>query len=96
MVDYSETDQRAVILCAHVASRSLPILYARRDEPDEPADSGWQFLCYSGVDEDPDKAKVWLVDELLELDPSLAPYMDSPPGTRLFRRNPSEPWEFLD
>ena len=86
------TDKRAVILCSHVANGKLPILYAERSEPIEDTDSGWQCLCYSGLAEDPDAAKVCSVHELLHLEPSLVPYVDSPPGTRLVRTSAADAW----
>ena len=84
----------AAIVCAHVAAGRLPILLAERSEPEEPADSGWQFLC--GVErEDWNEAKVWSVQEVIDTDPSLAALIDLPIGTRLARPAPDARWENL-
>ena len=37
--------QSAAIVCEEVAVQGASILYAKRSEPLEEADSGWQFLC---------------------------------------------------
>ena len=86
-------DHSAAIVCGHVATKQLPILRAVRDAPIVPEDSGWQFLCGSGEDEDPGAAKIWLVCEVLDHEPSLAPFIDYPPGTELTRRNRTSGWE---
>ena len=90
---YIGEDRRAAILCAHVAKNGLPILRAVRDEPTMPEDSGWQFLCGVGNDEDPDQAEVWLVCEVLELEPSLNCYIQAAPGTVLTRQDTLNGWE---
>lgn len=82
----------AAIFCEHVASRKNPILRAVRDDPQDPDDSGWQFLCASCATEDPSAAQVWLVDEVLFEEPSLDEYIDSPAGTRLERKSSASPW----
>lgn len=86
-------DYSAAIVCGHVATERLPILRAVRDAPIVPEDSGWQFLCGSVEDEDPGAAKIWLVCEVLDYEPSLAPFIDYPPGTELTRRNQTSGWE---
>lgn len=76
--------QCAAILCSHVASGERPILIAERDEPEDPADSGWQFLC--GEDhEDWREAKVWSVREILEIEQTLTPFINLEPTVRLVR-----------
>jgi hypothetical protein len=87
----SKGDRRAVILCDHVASGIVPILRAVRDEPTAPEDSGWQFLC-GCKEENSDAAKVWLVDEVLEHDASIAPFINFPSGTVLTRADASDKW----
>jgi hypothetical protein len=86
-------DRRAAIICSHVANQSFPILRAVRDEPTVPEDSGWQFLCDSFEDEDADLAKVWLVCEVLEHEPSLVPLIDHPAGTVLTRNSSTSSWK---
>ena len=84
-------DRRAAIVCSHVALGLHPILRAVRDEPTMLEDSGWQFNC--GVeDEDESTAKVWLVCEVLEDEPSLAEFMGYPPLTVLTRPDVESPW----
>jgi hypothetical protein len=89
----NQKDDRAVILCEHVAKQGFPILLAIRDEPLEDADSGWQFVCNSSKPEDEDKAQVWTVSEVLEIEPSLADYLDQIPGTILERDNKKSQWK---
>jgi len=86
------SDRRAVIVCEHVA-QGAPILRGARDEPLEEADSGWQFLCNSGVFENQDNAQVWALHEVLEIDPALGEFIDHPPGTVIVRESASAPWK---
>jgi hypothetical protein len=67
-------------------------MLAERSEPDEPADTGWQFLCIAESHENAEDAKIWALDEILEFDPSLKGLVDQPPGTRLYRDTPGSPW----
>lgn len=83
----------AAIVCVHVATRDRPILLAVRDAPQDPADSGWQFLCSLDNTNDVDSAQVWLVEEVLALDPTLSKWIDSPIGTTLKRINNEGSWE---
>ena len=86
-------DSGAAILCNHVAEGRLPILLATKDEPIEPTDSGWQFLCGSDEHDDKSNFRVWSVREVTELDPSLTQWVDLPPPTSLFRSNVGESWK---
>ena len=86
-------NQSAAIVCSHVATGRLPILRAVRDAPTMPEDSGWQFLCASGEDEDPSAAKIWLVCEVLDYEPSLALFIECPYGTVLTRDSETSRWE---
>lgn len=83
----------AAIVCTHVAVGRYPILRAVRDEPVDPADSGWQFLCNSGKVENEKEAQVWSVSEVLDLEPTLSQFINSPVGTILFRHNEKSQWE---
>jgi hypothetical protein len=76
-------DNRAVIVCSHIANKHYPILRAVRTEPLEPEDSGWQFLCNSGEVEIETEAKIWLVSEVLGHDPSLSALINFPVGAKL-------------
>ena len=84
-------DRRAAVLCSHVASDHHQILRAVRDEPAMAADSGWQFLCGAN-DHAHDTAKVWAVFEVLNYEPTLVKFIDSPPGTVLSRVAPGAAW----
>lgn len=83
--------QCAAIVCGHVAKAQAPVLLAQRDLPEDPADSGWQFLC--GADEeDWTEARVWSVGEVLEIVPDFAEFLERPAGSALVRVNASSPW----
>ena len=87
------SDKRVAIVCSHIAKNKLPILRAVRTEPLEPEDSGWQFLCNSGAVEYETEAQVWLVSEILGLEPSLSNYINLPVGSKLSRKNIDSKWE---
>jgi hypothetical protein len=86
-------DSRAAIVCSHIARCNYPILRAVRTEPLEPEDSGWQFLCNSGKKENELEAQVWLVSEVLGLEPSLSQFINLPAGTKLFRSGKASIWK---
>lgn len=86
-------DSGAAIVCHHVAAKGYPILVAFRDEPIEPTDSGWQFLCGSGEDEEESKFQVWSVREVTEDEPSLTELIDLPSGTSLSRVDREGAWK---
>lgn len=94
--ELNEMKHQAAIVCPHAASRELPILRARKDHPLDDADSGWQFLCYSGIDENEDDAQVWAIDSVLRLEPSLRPFLDMPAGTVLERSTGGSTWNVID
>jgi hypothetical protein len=81
----------AAFVCGEVAQREAPILHAERTEPDDPADSGWQFLC-GRESEDIATAQIWALHEVVELEPSLLPYVSLPVGTVLTRHTGSDAW----
>jgi hypothetical protein len=84
----------AVIICSHCANGRYPILLAERSNAeDDPVDTGWQFVCNVESHEDVADAKVWALDEVLELEPSLREFMDLPTGTRLVRLDKNSPWQ---
>src|SRR5687768_8412672 len=84
--------ESAAIVCGHIADSDDPtIRHAQRDVPEEPADSGWQFLC-GAESEDWAEARVWSVDEVLQIAPDLAQFIDCPPGTVLTRSGPEDAW----
>lgn len=81
----------AALVCEHVAGRKAPILYAFRDEPVEPEDSGWQFLC--GTDDDIEQMQVWSVNEVLRLEPTLGEWVDRAAPVEIFRSDEQSPWK---
>ncbi|MBL0163323.1 MAG: DUF2185 domain-containing protein [Xanthomonadales bacterium] len=82
----------AAIVCGHVARLSAVILCAQRDLPEEPADSGWQFLC-GAEEEDWTEAQVWSVAEVLELIPNFSEFLHLPADSVLTRKDPSSTWD---
>lgn len=84
--------QSAAIVCSEVADSSASILYAERSEPEDEADSGWQFLC-GATTEDWQMAKVWALHEVLTREPSLARFIELPVGSVLTRKSPLDEWE---
>jgi hypothetical protein len=89
----SSIDQRAAIVCHHIAKEKLPILLAVRTAPLEAVDSGWQFLCNSSKEEREEEAAVWTVMEVVELDPSLFAHVNAPIGTTLSRADATSLWK---
>jgi len=83
--------QTAAIVCRDVAVEHAPILYAERTEPEDAADSGWQFLC-GAEQEDWHSAQVWAVHEVLSREPSLGPFIELSYGTVVTRATEDSPW----
>lgn len=83
----------AAIVCGDVAAGTSRILYCERSEPEEPADSGWQFTCGLDHQNDGDEAQVWSVGEVLEQEPSLLEFIGEPIGTIVFRSNDGQFWQ---
>ena len=83
----------AAIFCEHIAGSAQPIRSAFKTAPIESEDSGWQFFCGGFQNEDPEKAKIWLVKEVLEIEPSLSNFLDVPIGTKLWRQSSQEVWQ---
>jgi hypothetical protein len=59
----------------------------------EAEDSGWQFLCNSGLIENEVEAQVWLMEEILALEPSLLKYINLPFGSTIVRQTKDSTWE---
>jgi hypothetical protein len=94
-INKNYVDNRVAILCEHIANEGYPILRARKDEPLENVDSGWQFICNSGKIENEEKAQVWSITEVLEIEPSFVGYLDESPGTVLVRESIKHKWKVL-
>lgn len=82
----------AAIICVHAASVKHPIMLAERSVPEEPADTGWQFLCSKETHENAEDARIWSLQEIVEFEPSLKGLLNRPPGTTLHRVSPDSPW----
>jgi len=80
------------IVCSHVVAGE-PILRAMRDEPMDAADSGWQFLCDYGADEDIKNAQLWSVAQVTERDSTLLSFINSPVGTSMVRADANSHWQ---
>ncbi len=82
-----------VIIDSHIAAGE-PILRAVRDKPDEPGETGWYFLHSledpTSMDENCEVRRLW---EILEIEPTLAPFMDLPPGSVLVRSDGNLDWK---
>ena len=76
-MSYEELKQTAAIICIHISYPERPILYATGGVPSEPADRGWQFLCGIEPHDDVSCAKVWLLKEVADLDPTVRSILDS-------------------
>jgi hypothetical protein len=83
----------AAIITSDIADGS-PIMYAERSTPVDEADSGWQFLgtTFSYRSE---KALVWSLREVLDLEPTLTGYIHAPYGTKLARSTKSSQWQVV-
>jgi hypothetical protein len=73
------------IVCQHVAAMLYPIRRAVRDLGVAPEDSGWQFLCDSGENKDPEQAQIWSIGHVIEAEPTLEQWLDHDPGTKIVR-----------
>jgi len=91
-IEETELDRRAAVLCSHVAVGNSAIRRAVRDDPQMAEDSGWQFHCGRAHDDDPAHAKVWLIHEVIEMEPSLGEFVNYPPGTILVRETAHDSW----
>lgn len=58
-------------------------MWGERTLPIEPPDSGWAFYCNEGNHDDETGAQVWLVSELLDVEPSLAAFLNLPVGSKV-------------
>lgn len=59
-----------------------------REEPDFKEDSGWRFLSGSEDQEyvdEPNNWGIYNVNTIANYDPAIIEYLNSPPGTELFR-----------
>jgi hypothetical protein len=62
-----------------------------RDEPVDPADSGWSFTCGDETADyldDPANSGVYDVNTIANYDPEIIPFLDAPVGSRFVRWPP--------
>jgi hypothetical protein len=71
-------------------------LFAARSEPVDDADSGWQFSVDAAGGGDPDSAQIWALEEVLEREPSLRPFIALPLGAVLRRMGADDKWTVTD
>lgn len=83
----------AAIITNDIATGSA-IIYAERSAPADEADSGWQFLGSMSSD-NWEKAQVWSLKEVVELEPTLSEYINFPYGTKLSRSSKSSQWQVV-
>ncbi len=81
----------AVVVCVHVAELGYPILRAKRDTPEFPEDTGWQFLCNRHKPET--RPLFWALEEIIAHDASLEEFVDCPAGTVMVRPNEDSAWQ---
>jgi hypothetical protein len=81
----------AAIVCGHIAAGE-PILYAERSEPAFEEDSGWQFLCWTGVEEDEASAQIWGLAEVARIEPTVSTFLNERAGTRYVRSDAKSLW----
>ena len=79
------------ILCKHVADGAT-IQIAIKTEPVCAEDSGWQFLCGCDVDDD-SEGKIWNLKEVIDIEPSLLPYLLCEEECYLVRDSNSKGWK---
>ena len=86
MFPFDENTAVAVITCAHVLHKDMPILYVSHDA----ADGMWQFLC-GGTHQLEDATVVSLL-EIYERDPSIAALAQLPLGCAARRKCVGDSW----
>jgi hypothetical protein len=91
-----EIGRTGAIVCEHIASRETKIRCGFRTQAIESVDSGWQFFCGKYEDEDPDKAQIWLLQEVVDLEPTLASLVTSSPNVQIWRESDDSPWQMRE
>jgi hypothetical protein len=94
-MSYEHLKQSAAIICEQISYPERPILHATRDMPEEPEDSGWQFLC--GVENHAHSdAVVWALHEVVDLDPSIRSILDAERQSSFECSTTSTPWRQIE
>ena len=81
------------LISGDVAAGKAPIILAMRSEPVDDADSRWQFTGGETDNLETEEPQIWLVSEVIDLDPSISAFIDSPYGARLTRASPQASWK---
>ncbi|MEM8886009.1 MAG: hypothetical protein AAGD14_18235 [Planctomycetota bacterium] len=84
---FDQAPDVAAITTVGVLERGLPILLVQHFEDD----GSWTFLC--GTTDDEDDARVIGMQEVLDIDPTVASIADLPPGWLARRSAVGEEWE---
>lgn len=71
-----------------VVENNLPIVLISHDE-----EGDWQFLSEEGAIES--EARIILLGEMIQHDPSILEVADLPIGAKAFRDNPNCPWQVM-
>ena len=75
------------------------VRFMYREKPDNPKSSGWNFFCGDEDDEyvsDPDNIAIYDINTILDIDPSIAPYLDSRYGVALEREDENSVFKFSE
>ena len=75
------------------------VRYMYREEPDDVHDSGWRFFCGDETDEyvnDPDNTKIYDINTILAIDPSIKPYLECKAGMSFMRENENDAFTIMD
>ena len=91
------TENAPVVLATNLlfGEKRLPVMFITRLEPKNEFDSGWTFFSGfepEGYDGDHNNFSFAPLSSFLELDPSLIPLVESPPGTTWERHSESSEW----
>ena len=72
----------------HITVEGRRVGFFYREDPDEPADSGWRFFSGLETDEyanDPEHLAIYDVNTVANYDPEVIPHLDAPPGSAFAR-----------
>lgn len=83
------------IISRNIALGIDKILYAQRDDPISPEDSGWQFTAGSLDGSNMQNAEIWTLREIIELEPTLAKFISLPIGSGIVRSSSGDNWRII-
>lgn len=89
-----------VVVCKHIANKSLPVLHIEMNIPYDKEHSGWEAICNAESFGNPEEFcdvndfVNWPMKDFLEYEPSLKDLIKNPLGLLLFYRdNKNSPWK---